>query len=1149
MLSHGDSLIFRDTIDEPSRAPSGVHIKVETLPPLVSSLAVSGGIFTKKSLCLGVLPRPVSRHPLGFPGSRNLTPCFSVNWWIYFTERVSTNEIKTCFHKAMGGCCCDLKAPFILDTKALNMLMSQQRQVHDVPSPLFGHNPPTNQQLTNQINYIDTYWKTILEVSKGLQNMFDDAAHEFAFTGSVRPPSSSESMALFSYGSTLVDLAQNAAPSVSAFTENPTAPFRNTSTQQQQPSRDPYATQSTSAPLSLWQDNRLKSFFPPAVTNLPLPQYSASSNVIGQHQQPAFESHTSYDFTALPDVSIISPLGQTSPTQQQEHEDNPYQLTDYKEDKNAMENRFQPYLNLMTRNRRVRKGKTAKPKDEKDRNCAWCGATSTPEWRNGPEGSVLCNACGLQSASGCDHHMSAPIEEAPPATSPEDNGQPAPPPARVSVSPPLEESETNIAVEPSDLTEVWRNYADETVSSFNSAAEFAREVQGDFYAPEIVLIGERGSGKTTLLEALLGASITLPSTTIRPLFIQMINTGCLPNRKEFEEPRIVVKRDAHYQKLFPTDVTINLSQLPSEIANRSKGEIISTPVRVTIHWNHCTNINIIDTPGLADWQTQDERSRIVNDLSKESNRILIFVESAKAWAEVKCLDSAHRLDSVGSRSFFVFTHFWEYLKRDLVDQSSVNNYLTKKPQADMKAFFVSLLSEEVKKETMEDHTFQQRLIQCHKRDMKYLEKLKFDRAEEDWIGLYQLRTELLKSNYSFYKDSLVTFRKSLAGRKKEIDATINALEDQRSLDLTKIRWLMSTYVSEWVQIMVHFVDGSHEGGTSLYGQTVVEENSAENSSPWKHRDQVIDLDRGELMGHVEPGMDRMSGGDQFNRLLEFFRRIVNLPEVSNVSDDDIIAAMGNLNDHGNFSDSLETSTKIVQMHLEVLDPLISQLVDRAMYVVKRLADISFDVISNQSKKMESSSRKLYGFSLINGFSQFQGNLRDIFYEYVDEIGKNFRGKCRDEMAGTRVLVHRFQSIPVEGEKFHLIQSLCAQLMHETKQYLLRNILLKAHRLFVSQFQQNVNSEIMKNVAQFSDSLLDEMFDLKATRENVNKRLQKQERDAMHLEERENELRDLISRFGRLKMVPNAKLSVLQSFSDGGVNRTVGGSQQQEHALS
>lgn len=33
------------------------------------------------------------------------------------------------------------------------------------------------------------------------------------------------------------------------------------------------------------------------------------------------------------------------------------------------------------------------------------------------------------------------------------------------------------------------------------------------------------------------------------------------------------------------------------------------------------------------------------------------------------------------------------------------------------------------------------------------------------------------------------------------------------------------------------------------------------------------------------------------------------------------------------------------------------------------------------------------------------------------------------------------------------------MLHETRQYLLRNILLKAHRAFVSQMQQNVNSEV------------------------------------------------------------------------------------------
>ncbi|KAI8869349.1 GATA-domain-containing protein [Ramicandelaber brevisporus] len=31
--------------------------------------------------------------------------------------------------------------------------------------------------------------------------------------------------------------------------------------------------------------------------------------------------------------------------------------------------------------------------------CRKCGATDTPEWRRGPEGSrTLCNACGLQYA-------------------------------------------------------------------------------------------------------------------------------------------------------------------------------------------------------------------------------------------------------------------------------------------------------------------------------------------------------------------------------------------------------------------------------------------------------------------------------------------------------------------------------------------------------------------------------------------------------------------------------------------------------------------------------------------------------------------------------------------------------------------------------
>mmetsp|Transcript_24313 Transcript_24313/g.34102 ORF Transcript_24313/g.34102 Transcript_24313/m.34102 type:complete len:419 (-) Transcript_24313:54-1310(-) len=57
--------------------------------------------------------------------------------------------------------------------------------------------------------------------------------------------------------------------------------------------------------------------------------------------------------------------------------------------------RFNPYKKIINRNRRIRKGKSVQIKDE-ERMCAWCSCTQTPEWRNGPNNSMLCNACGLQ---------------------------------------------------------------------------------------------------------------------------------------------------------------------------------------------------------------------------------------------------------------------------------------------------------------------------------------------------------------------------------------------------------------------------------------------------------------------------------------------------------------------------------------------------------------------------------------------------------------------------------------------------------------------------------------------------------------------------------------------------------------------------------
>jgi len=70
----------------------------------------------------------------------------------------------------------------------------------------------------------------------------------------------------------------------------------------------------------------------------------------------------------------------------------------YKEDSatNDSDKKFNPYSKLINRNRRVRKGKNTISKNEGGRFCGWCASTSTPEWRNGPGTTTLCNACGLQ---------------------------------------------------------------------------------------------------------------------------------------------------------------------------------------------------------------------------------------------------------------------------------------------------------------------------------------------------------------------------------------------------------------------------------------------------------------------------------------------------------------------------------------------------------------------------------------------------------------------------------------------------------------------------------------------------------------------------------------------------------------------------------
>mmetsp|Transcript_3285 Transcript_3285/g.4527 ORF Transcript_3285/g.4527 Transcript_3285/m.4527 type:complete len:82 (+) Transcript_3285:90-335(+) len=56
---------------------------------------------------------------------------------------------------------------------------------------------------------------------------------------------------------------------------------------------------------------------------------------------------------------------------------------------------MEDYTTIKNRRRRQRKVKKYSS-NVKGKACVWCQTNRTPEWRKGPHGQPLCNACGLQ---------------------------------------------------------------------------------------------------------------------------------------------------------------------------------------------------------------------------------------------------------------------------------------------------------------------------------------------------------------------------------------------------------------------------------------------------------------------------------------------------------------------------------------------------------------------------------------------------------------------------------------------------------------------------------------------------------------------------------------------------------------------------------
>jgi len=146
---------------------------------------------------------------------------------------------------------------------------------------------------------------------------------------------------------------------------------------------------------------------------------------------------------------------------------------------------------------------------------------------------------------------------------------------------------------------------------------------------------------------------------------------------------------------------------------------------------------------------------------------------------------------------------------------------------------------------------------------------------------------------------------------------------------------------------------------------------------------------------------------------------------------------------------------------------------------------------------------------------------------VDKIGRQCNQKCTEELQCTQLLYWELKNgkfaVPGNGkadETQRLLLSLTSQLYDEMRDTIASNVLLKCHHFFLVDMQRNLSGEILRDVSSFNDSVMAEMFDLKATKENLRQEEDREKQQIVVFSEKENQLRDLSAQFTRFKLVPS-----------------------------
>ena len=525
---------------------------------------------------------------------------------------------------------------------------------------------------------------------------------------------------------------------------------------------------------------------------------------------------------------------------------------------------------------------------------------------------------------------------------------------------------------------------------------------------------------------------------------------------------------------------------------------------------------LYDTPGILppseDPKACETVEGIIRELAAPSNRYLICVEPTTQWDNVMMPEYVRHFDPRHERSIFIFTFFTTFLgnlrspsdlshflrgssRLPLRETTLRRNHYLPGPISD-KVFFITSFSGNGRPEKPQIYSL--RLNTNTEKNIETLESLQYDRSFADRIGATSFRRRLLLVAWARYQAVLVPrVLTRLRVLRRELSAAQDAAEAAASEadSAPSMRRVASARVAAYLGTLGALLRGDVRGRPLANGQTMAEEwaEHGEFAADYSSAPRWLDGRRAPIeieAGAIPGAEERLYGKPQFARLLAQFRAAAEKAAcLEEVADDEVATALGASRADA-APDIAWAAADIAQAKARAaLAPLVEQLVERARYVLRRVADIAGRLPGGG-----------WGEKAEDEFPPFATRVRDAFYGVVEGAATGCLEACMGEFYGTslvhwdlnanhtKALEKARKSASGEGVA-PAVKSLAKMLFGEIKARVVDNVVLHCYDRMLVAVSEGMMISVQTEIAKLSDRELAELLEMEVVRDNIRKSIE------------------------------------------------------------